>query len=308
VRGRRVALLVLLLLIGVAGGWVFASLGNSDKADERPEGLHGKERHLRETNQRLERQLREAKEKEATGFVPPASSGRSHREGEGGPALAGKVIAVDPGHNGGNATHPEEISRLVPANAHGGTKPCNTTGTATNDGRLTEAEFNLDVAFDLRRDLQTRGAMVVMTRKTNGGVGPCVDRRAEIGNRAHAAAAISIHADGNESPGARGFHVIYAKTDEMVDPALEGSSRALATRVRDALVAAGAPISNYLGLNGLDARDDLAGLNLSRVPAVLVELGNMRSSVEAEQLERSAYRSQLAEAITEGVQQFLAGH
>src|SRR3954451_19394199 len=39
------------------------------------------------------------------------------------------VVALDPGHNGGNAAAPAQINRLVPAG--GFTKPCNTTGTAT---------------------------------------------------------------------------------------------------------------------------------------------------------------------------------
>ena len=58
--------------------------------------------------------------------------------------LAGRTILVDPGHNGGNATHPAAINRLVPAG--GFRKACDTTGTATNDGRLTEAAFTFDVA------------------------------------------------------------------------------------------------------------------------------------------------------------------
>src|SRR5699024_3998368 len=45
--------------------------------------------------------------------------------------LEGKTIAIDPGHNGGNASHPDEISRQVP-DGRGGTKACNTTGTSTN--------------------------------------------------------------------------------------------------------------------------------------------------------------------------------
>ncbi|NUT42638.1 MAG: N-acetylmuramoyl-L-alanine amidase, partial [Thermoactinospora sp.] len=40
-------------------------------------------------------------------------------------ALAGKTVVIDPGHNGGNASHPEEINR--PVDIITGTKPCNTT-------------------------------------------------------------------------------------------------------------------------------------------------------------------------------------
>ena len=60
--------------------------------------------------------------------------------------LEGTTISVDPGHNGGNFSDPEAIDRPVPAGANGTTKPCNTTGTETDDGSLTEARFNWEVA------------------------------------------------------------------------------------------------------------------------------------------------------------------
>lgn len=216
------------------------------------------------------------------------------------------TIAVDPGHNGGNPTHPEEIGRPVPAGASGRTKACNTTGTETNDGALTEAQFNWDVAMDLVPRLQALGANVVLTRHSNGGVGPCVDERAEIANRAHAAATIAIHADGNEAAGAHGFDVIHATTEEMA-PAMAAPSLNLAVDIRDALERAGIPPANYVGSEGLDARSDLAGLNLARVPAVLVELGNMRSASEAAKLEDRGCRRKLAAAIATGTVAFLRG-
>jgi N-acetylmuramoyl-L-alanine amidase len=220
--------------------------------------------------------------------------------------LTGALISVDPGHNGGNATHPEEIARPVVAYADGQTKPCNTTGTETDDGSLTEAEFNFEVATLLAARLRALGARVVMTRHDNEGVGPCVNERAEIANRAHADVAVSIHADGNLTPGARGFDVIHPATDQMVDPAMAAPSRALAEDLRNALLAAGAPTANYVGHQGLDARDDLGGLNLSRIPVSMVELGNMRSAQEAGRLESPAYRARLAEGIAAGVAAFLA--
>ncbi len=46
--------------------------------------------------------------------------------------LHGITIALDPGHQLGNHRYSREINRPVPAG--GFTKPCNTTGTATNCG------------------------------------------------------------------------------------------------------------------------------------------------------------------------------
>jgi N-acetylmuramoyl-L-alanine amidase len=243
-----------------------------------------------------------AGQQHATNVPPPATHTPPHRLQR---PLEGETISVDPGHNGGNFTHPEEIGRPVRAGAAGTTKPCNTTGTETDDGSLTEAQFNWDVAEDLVSHLEHLGATVVLTRHSNDGVGPCVDERAEIANRAHAAVALSIHADGNEAEGAHGFDVIHAAKAEMVSPSLAGTSLRLAEAMRDSLVDAGVPPANYVGEDGLDARSDLAGLNLARVPAVLVELGNMRNAEEAAELENPAYRRELADALAVGIVTFL---
>jgi N-acetylmuramoyl-L-alanine amidase len=219
--------------------------------------------------------------------------------------LEGKTISVDPGHNGGNFTDPEEIDRQVPAGVNGTTKPCNTTGTETDDGSLTEAQFNWDVAQDLVPRLKHLGARVVLTRDSNTGVGPCVDERAAIANRAHASVALAIHADGNLAEGAHGFEVIHPAATESVAPAMVGPSLRLAEAERNALVEAGVPIANYIGEEGLDERSDLAGLNLAKEPAVLVELGNMREPEEAAKLEDPAYRHVLADALAAGIVAFL---
>ena len=103
-----------------------------------------------------------------------------------------KTIAIDPGHNGANYQHTTEINRLV--NAGTLMKACDTTGTSTNSC-YSESAYNLDVALRLSAILKSAGAHVVLTRSTDTGWGPCITERAAIGNNAHAAAAISIHAD-----------------------------------------------------------------------------------------------------------------
>src|SRR4051812_14562997 len=104
--------------------------------------------------------------------------------------LHGKTIAVDPGHNGANWSHPAEITRLAPAG--GFEKACDTTGTAIPGG-ITEPAYTLDVALRLARILRREGARVVLTRGTNDGGGAGVNQRAADGHRAPPDAAISIH-------------------------------------------------------------------------------------------------------------------
>lgn len=217
-------------------------------------------------------------------------------------ALRGSTIAIDPGHNGGNFSHPREINRLVDA----GTlkKACDTTGTVTTAG-YTEAAFTFDVALRLRRILRSRGARVVLTRRTNLGFGPCITERAAIGNRAKADAALSIHADGGPSSG-RGFHVIYPPSIPRLTDDIAGRSRRLALDVRAAYRAGtGVPYATYVGRHGLNVRSDLGGLNLSNVPKVFVEAGNMRNATDAALLADPGFRERSARALAAGLQTFL---
>ena len=214
--------------------------------------------------------------------------------GLGAAPLAGTTIVIDPGHNGANWSHPAAINRLV--DAGGFRKACDTTGTSTAGG-YTEPAYTLDVADRLARILRARGATVVLTRTTNTGVGPCIDERAAVGNRVHADAAISIHADGGPAGGV-GFHVVY----KPGAPA----SRRLALAVRKAFAAGtGEPFATYIGHDGLDVRTDLGGLNLSTVPKVLIETGNMRNAGDAARLESAAYRQREAASLARGLEAFL---
>lgn len=218
-----------------------------------------------------------------------------------GPAGHGQVIVLDPGHNGGNASHPREINAQVPA-GRGQEKACNTTGTATNAG-YSEHAFNWDIAGRVRADLVAKGYKVILTRPNDTGVGPCVNVRAEIGNNADAAAVVSIHGDGNTAAGAHGFHVEYSNPPLNAEQG--APSTTLASTLRNAVRAAGFTTSNYLGSNGLFGRADLGGLNLSDRPTVLIECGNMRDASDAAMMTSSAGRQKLANAIATGIEDYV---
>lgn len=217
--------------------------------------------------------------------------------------LDGLVVTIDPGHNGRNGAHPEQINQQV-AIGQGQTKECDTTGTETASG-YPESAFNLDVALALRRLLRKAGARVVLTRSDDDGVGPCINQRARIGNEAKSDAAVSIHADGGP-PGGRGYHVIYPTRIGGLTDDIYRDSRRLAVRMRDAYGRiTGLPRSTYIGDAGLDKRSDLGGLRLSDVPKVFVETANMRNAADAEKLESKSFRGRIARAIYAGLSRFL---
>ncbi|MFE6853363.1 N-acetylmuramoyl-L-alanine amidase [Streptomyces sp. NPDC057674] len=248
--------------------------------------------------------------KAAPSAATPAPSGPSGTASGPGtaPSLAGRTVALDPGHNSGNFRHAREINQKV--NIGTTRKECDTTGTSTNAG-YTEASFTLDVTHRLRDLLTARGAKVVLTHDADRPWGPCIDERAKIGNAARADAVVSVHADGS-AVGNRGFHVILparvregsADTTKIVGP-----SRTLGERIADRFArTTGTAPSNYLGSGtGLDVRDDLGGLNLSTVPKVFVECGNMRDPKDAELLTSAAWRQKAAQGIADGIATYLEG-
>jgi len=238
----------------------------------------------------------------ATTVAPPSDPTSSAPVAPGSP-VAGKVIVIDPGHDGGNGAHPRDINRKV--DAGGFQKECDTTGTETDDG-YTESRFNLQVAQQVADKLRQAGATVVLTRSSDADWGPCIDQRAAIGNQAHADVAVSVHADGGPV-GGRGFHVIYPP-DAGRTAAIGPDSKRLAVDLRDSYEAAtGLPRSSYLGTDGLDVRTDLGGLNLSTVPKAFIECGNMRNPVEARLLVTDAFQTRVATGIFEGLSRYLAG-
>lgn len=217
------------------------------------------------------------------------------------PPLAGRTVVLDPGHNGMNWAHPEEINRDVDIGT--GVKACNTTGTSTNDG-YAEASFTWEVAQVTVPLLEALGARVVLTRSNNDGWGPCITERAAFGNRAGADAVISIHADGGPDDG-RGFHVIYPAVVEGLTDDIAAESRRLAQALHGAFQTTSMPIADYIAEGGFSERDDLGGLTLSDVPVVFLEAGNMRNVEDASMLRDTGFQEAVARAIVEAISTFL---
>ncbi len=292
-KGNLIALALVTLVTAAAFGWIGWDLAH-------PDPTQGKQAANRAPADNVDNVVEApaSSSQDATSAEDSLGSDNSKQAAQKASPLTGMRIGIDPGHNGRNGSHPDQVNRLVDA----GTlrKACDTTGTVSRSG-LTESSYNLDVARRVEQLLEDRGATVVMTRTTDTGWGPCIDERARITNQAEVA--VSIHADGNLKPGSRGFHVIVpARVPDMPADTL-AASRQLGSAIRDALdEGSSIPRSNYLGQDGIDVRSDLGGLNLSRIPKVLVETGNMKHAEDAAVLESPAGRQRIAQAIVAGLE------
>lgn len=227
------------------------------------------------------------------GAAQPASSAPSR-------PLEGVVIALDPGHQLGNA-NPRFASQMAQTRFNGHmTKGCNTTGTATNGG-FPEATFNWRVTRYLENRLIALGATVRKTRSSNSydAWGPCVWDRGKFGAEVGADLLLSIHADG-AGPGGSGFYVMLPSlisgwTDDIAKP-----SARMGKRFIQGMADAGAPRSNYISGQTL-VTPEISTLNFSDVPAILVELGNMRNASDAARMSSREGQKQYADWLVAGV-------
>ncbi|MDR1426488.1 MAG: N-acetylmuramoyl-L-alanine amidase [Bifidobacteriaceae bacterium] len=232
------------------------------------------------------------------GWGDEAGAGIVRSEALGRP-LQGWVIALDPGHSGGNTAR---LGRSVP-DGRGGSKACNTSGTATAEG-YAEHSFNFDVARRTAKLLRAKGAVVKLTRSDDRAPGPCVDRRGTFAQRAHADAMVSIHGDGSIDTSLRGYHAIVSSPP--LNEAQGAPSVALAKAIMRELAGLGFVRNpNYAG--GLSKRADIAGVNLTERPTVMMELGEMRNPAEAGTMSSSRGRQRYAQAIARGIVAWAAG-
>ncbi|UFU01673.1 N-acetylmuramoyl-L-alanine amidase [Ruania suaedae] len=229
-----------------------------------------------------------------------SSLGKPLGEGLGDRPLIGIRIGIDPGHNGGEPEDPSELTHRV-ADGRGGRSACDTPGNGTTSG-YAEHEFTLEVGMLLAAELRRQGAIVVMTRTEDDGVGPCVDRRGTFAEDQDVELLLSLHANASTDAEDSGFHAVVA------DPPLSQSqaepSHDLAQTMVEALVDGGFEPSD-IGTDGLLERDDLATLNFSRRPAVQLELGEMRNAEDAAQMESEEGRHAYADALAQGVSEWI---
>ena len=215
--------------------------------------------------------------------------------------LTAKTIVIDPGHGGKD---PGALGR----------------------GTLKEKYIVLSISEKLREVLTRKGYTVLMTRDTNRFI-PLKERTAFAIHR-KADLFLSIHANGSESPKAKGIETYYlsvTSTDKAaediaarenadsgysiqeLEALLKGiiqeskseDSKRLAKHVQQALVQATGAVDRGVKHARFVV---LIGTN---VPAILIEAGFLSNPTEGRKLTTSAYQYKIANAIAQGIEKFL---
>lgn len=203
------------------------------------------------------------------------------------------VVCIDPGHQERPNLEPEPIG---PGAKETGPKvAAGTVGVVTQQ---TEAALALEIALELKRELEARGVAVVLTRTTNA-VDISNAERAAIANEAGADLYVRIHAEADTNGDVSGIRTLYPAGNAWVAGISAASRRAAVAVQRSVVSATGAAD------HGIEPRADLAGFNWSRVPTVLVQCGYLSNPVEDRKLATPEYRAALARGVAAGVVQYL---
>jgi N-acetylmuramoyl-L-alanine amidase len=167
---------------------------------------------------------------------------------------------------------------------HGGKDP----GTTSANG-YKEKIVNLDVAQQIGQILRDKGHRVIMTRDSDEFVE--LEERAAIANRAKADVFVSIHADSSAKSNLTGFTIYVGRSGSW-------SSSKLADAIDNRMLETG------ISSNGTK-KADYRVLTHTRCPAVLVEIGYLSNYWEAKQLKNSDMQKRLAQAVAEGITDYL---
>lgn len=206
----------------------------------------------------------------------------------------GKTICIDAGHQryGNNA-----LEAIGPGSSI--RKPKVTSGTVGKYTHKAESEVNLETAKKLKSILISRGYKVVMVRESQD-VNISNIQRAEIANKSNADLAIRIHCDGSGNSALHGYFILTpSSSNRFLSSSIVNSS----LRLTKCLLPA---IQKATGANnrGISYRDDLTGTNWSKVPTVLVEMGEMSNKQEDYALSTPAYQEKMATGMANGIDEY----
>lgn len=220
------------------------------------------------------------------------SGGENEGEQAENPEKKGILIALDPGHQGPNV----DMSAQEPnAPGSGVMKTKATGGTGGRFTGIPEYQLNLDIALMVRDRLTALGYDVIMTREDNDTAISNAERAA-LANDAGADISVRIHANGSESSSANGALVLIGSASNPYVGGLYDSSSRLAETVLNAYCA-----STGMQNLGIQVNDTMTGINWSKIPVIILEMGFMTNEQDDRNMADASFREKMADGIVNGI-------
>lgn len=210
---------------------------------------------------------------------------------------AGHVVGIDPGHQGPHV----DMSATEPNGPGSGEmKAKATSGTSGAYSGIGEYQLNLDVSLKLQRILEDRGYRVVMTR-TDNDTAISNAERALLAADEGAEIYVRIHANGSDDHGVQGALSMCPSQENPYVSELYGESQRLSQHLLDAYCAA-TDFEN----RGIQYTDTMTGINWSRVPVTILEMGFMTNEHDDMAMADDGFQQTMAEGIADGIDAYFA--
>ena len=202
-------------------------------------------------------------------------------------------IAIDAGHQKQQMTKQEAIG---PGSDR--TKPMVSSGTEGVVTKRNEYQVNLEVSLKLKSELIVRGYDVYMIRETND-VSLSNKKRALMANESGSGILLRIHCNSADSQSANGALTMSPTSSNRYCRSIAADSQRLSKCVVSTLCRRTGAKNR-----GVTQTDEMTGINWSKIPVTIVEMGFMSNPDEDQKLSDSHYQTMLAEGIADGVDRY----
>ncbi len=271
---------VLVSILAMVTGCITINLGSSgDKEAAKIEEKQINNSNKKDSNNKKENNKQEISKKESNSSGTEISNKKSSKI----------TIVIDPGHSSTGTAGNEPVS---PNSSTTKLKDgLGATGEYTN---IPEHKTNMSVALLLKRELQSKGYNVILTKEEVAQSKSNIER-AQVGNKSNADLVVRIHADSSENSSASGASMHVPANNEYTSNFYK-ISKSYGTTILNTYV-------NEIGIKdrGVIERNDLTGFNWSKVPVVLIEMGFLSNKDDDNFVSNTANHPKIAKAIANGI-------